>query len=157
MVHCQYKKFKYKKYLSNKNIYFEILINWALGIGHWVVNLPITPSPHPHRGRFLILSVKGGPGRHGGKVYKEDLIRTMVFWRTVLVTKRIWFCTVFLPCLLSFQVIQVLSSRQFKIPTLVRSPHLPLPYSLLYCHLSPVTCHLLHKLWNSKKISEGDR
>ncbi|MBD2569748.1 hypothetical protein [Anabaena lutea] len=32
-----------------------------------------------HKGRFLILSVKAGLGRQGGKVDKEDFIRTMVF------------------------------------------------------------------------------
>jgi hypothetical protein len=29
----------------------------------------------PHRGRFLILSVKAGPGRQGGIVDKEDFIQ----------------------------------------------------------------------------------
>jgi hypothetical protein len=32
----------------------------------------------PHRGRFLILSVKAGPGRQGGIVDKEDFIQKMV-------------------------------------------------------------------------------
>jgi hypothetical protein len=31
------------------------------------------------KGRFLILSVKAGLGRQGGKVDKEDFLRTMVF------------------------------------------------------------------------------
>jgi len=43
------------------------------------INLFPAPCPLPHRGRFLILSVKAGQGRHGGKVDKEDFIRTMVF------------------------------------------------------------------------------
>ncbi|MBD2145911.1 hypothetical protein [Sphaerospermopsis sp. FACHB-1194] len=44
---------------------------------------PITnhqsPVPSPHRGRFLILSVEAGLGRQGGKVDKEDFLRTIVF------------------------------------------------------------------------------
>ncbi|MFM6108686.1 MAG: hypothetical protein ACKPEO_26505, partial [Sphaerospermopsis kisseleviana] len=32
-----------------------------------------------HRGRFLILSIKAGLGRQGGKVDKEDFLRTIVF------------------------------------------------------------------------------
>ncbi|MFM6039878.1 MAG: hypothetical protein ACKPBB_19395 [Sphaerospermopsis kisseleviana] len=41
--------------------------------------VPSPQSPAPDRGRFLILSVKAGPGRQGGKVDKEDFLRTMVF------------------------------------------------------------------------------
>jgi hypothetical protein len=39
---------------------------------------PTPQSPVPHRGRFLILSVKAGPGRQGGIVDKEDFIQKMV-------------------------------------------------------------------------------
>ncbi|MFM6051897.1 MAG: hypothetical protein ACKPA7_09690, partial [Sphaerospermopsis kisseleviana] len=37
------------------------------------------PSTPPDKGRFLILSVKAGLGRQGGKVDKEDFLRTIVF------------------------------------------------------------------------------
>jgi hypothetical protein len=37
------------------------------------------PTLNPDKGRFLILSVKAGLGRQGGKVDKEDFLRTMVF------------------------------------------------------------------------------
>jgi hypothetical protein len=41
--------------------------------------LPAPCSSAPHKGRFLILSVKARLGRLGGKVDKEDFIRTIVF------------------------------------------------------------------------------
>jgi hypothetical protein len=51
-------------------------------IGKNTNNFPLLPvplllpqSPVPHRGRFLILSVKAGPGRQGGIVDKEDFIQ----------------------------------------------------------------------------------
>ncbi len=40
----------------------------------------------PHRGRFLILSVEAGPGRQGGIVDKEDFLQNKVCLASAFVT-----------------------------------------------------------------------
>ena len=82
----------------------------------------------PHRGRFLILSVEAGPPKtrresRQGRFYTKNVLRL----RSIQGLFSLSFCyqlciigTYFLPCHLVCLVLQVLPSRQCKIPTLVR-------------------------------------